>query len=99
MNIAVIGLGNMGAFHATKYAALPEVNFVAICDTSQSESSLTFGDLTVPVYNTLDAMLEDHQVDAVSIASPTFTHYDIAKVCLEKGIHCLIEKSVANLLF
>ncbi len=96
MNVAVIGLGNMGTFHATKYASLPEVNFVAICDTSQTENKLAFGEITVPVYNSLNAMLSDHHIDAVSIASPTFTHYNVAKFCLEKGIHCLIEKPIAT---
>ena len=98
MNVAVIGLGNMGSFHAKKYAGLEGVNFVAICDTSHADKEVTFDNVTVPVYRTIDEMLAEKKVDAVSIASPTFTHYDVAKYCLEKGIHCLIEKPIATTL-
>lgn len=37
-------------------------------------------------------MLEDSDVEAVFVATPTFTHYELVKKILEKGKHCLCEK-------
>ncbi len=38
------------------------------------------------------------RVDAVSIAVPTSAHFEVAKACLENGIHVLIEKPVTETL-
>jgi predicted dehydrogenase len=37
-------------------------------------------------------------VDAVSIVVPTVSHYEIAQACLERGIHCLVEKPITSSL-
>jgi predicted dehydrogenase len=42
----------------------------------------------------LSALLD--QVDAVSVATPTSTHYDVARACLERGIHVLVEKPMTS---
>ena len=36
------------------------------------------------------------KVDAVSIATPTFTHFEIAHELMEHGIHCLVEKPICT---
>ena len=52
------------------------------------------GRYDVPEYQRLDDLLD--QVDAVTIATPTPTHYDIAMKCLERNIHALVEKPVSG---
>lgn len=89
---AVIGAGYLGKFHAEKYAALPNSKLVAIVDTRREVA----GTLAAK-YNT--EALTDYRdlfdrVDAVSIATPTSTHYAIARDCLRRGIHVLVEKPI-----
>lgn len=48
----------------------------------------------VHVYNTIEEVCEDENVDIVYIATPHNTHYEIAKKALKAGKHCLIEKSI-----
>lgn len=89
---AVIGAGYLGKFHAEKYAALPNSELVAIVDTRREVA----GTLAAK-YNT--EALTDYRdlfdrVDAVSIATPTSTHYAIARDCLRRGIHVLVEKPI-----
>ena len=43
----------------------------------------------------LDAVLEDSEVDAVLLATPVFTHHDLASRCLEAGKHTFVEKPLA----
>ncbi len=46
------------------------------------------------VYTDYDAMLEDADIDAVYIASPTFLHKEMAVKALRAGKHALIEKMI-----
>ena len=47
-------------------------------------------------YDSLDAVLD--KVDAISVATPTSTHYDVARICLERGVHVLVEKPMTSTL-
>ena len=96
INIAVIGYGNMGSFHISKYLQMDHVNLVGICDVGSSETSKEIDGQTVAMFDDLDKLLSECDVTAVSITSPTYTHFEIAKKCLNLGIHCLIEKPIAT---
>jgi predicted dehydrogenase len=93
---AVIGVGYLGRFHAQKYAALPQAELVAVADASASnrdQVAAETGCRAVADYrDILDA------VEAVSIATPTPLHYPIARECLERGIHVLVEKPITTTL-
>ncbi|UTA46732.1 Gfo/Idh/MocA family oxidoreductase [Simiduia sp. 21SJ11W-1] len=92
LNTAVIGVGYLGKFHAQKYASLPNSNLVAVVDANPENSqaiSREHGCEALTDYRELFG-----RVDAVSIAAPTVYHYQIAKDCLEHGIHVLIEKPI-----
>jgi predicted dehydrogenase len=93
---AVIGVGYLGRFHAQKYAALPAAELVAVVDANEenrAKVAAETGCRAVADYrDILDA------VDAVSIATPTPLHYPIAKDCLERGIHVLVEKPITTTL-
>ncbi len=44
----------------------------------------------------IDEILEDPSVDGVLLATPVFTHYDLARRCLEAGKHTFVEKPLAS---
>jgi predicted dehydrogenase len=55
------------------------------------------------VYTSVDAMLDgegtlppEQRVELISIVTPNFTHHEIAKACLERGFHVLIEKPMTT---
>jgi predicted dehydrogenase len=89
---AVIGTGYLGKFHAQKYAALDNSELVAVVDTDVSTANKIAHD------NTCRALTDYHQlfgqIDAVSIASPTQSHFEIARDFLQQGIHVLVEKPI-----
>lgn len=94
INIAVVGVGYLGKFHAEKYALLPQSNLVAICDidTNRSHHLATYYQTqAIQDYQSLIGM-----VDAVSIAVPTQLHHKISKFFLENGVHVLLEKPIAT---
>lgn len=91
---AVIGVGYLGRFHAQKYKSLPNAHLVAICDANKHVADAVSQELQVPGYTQYSDLFG--QVDAVSIAASTRSHFDIAKAFLEQGIHVLIEKPITE---
>ncbi len=93
---AVIGAGYLGRFHAEKYAALPESQLVAVVDTNPT----ALAEVKVPeaVLRVTDFRSILSQVQAVSIVTPTPTHFAIAQACLAAGVHVLLEKPMTESL-
>lgn len=91
---AVIGVGYLGRFHAQKYASLANAELVAVCDARPEVAEAVAKELDVQAYS------DYHQlfgvVDAVSIAATTNKHYEIAKSCIQNGLHVLIEKPITE---
>ena len=50
----------------------------------------------VPVFRSIDELLDTDDVDAVAIATPARTHHGIALAALKAGKHVLVEKPLAD---
>lgn len=94
LKCAVIGVGYLGRFHAQKYQLLDNVDLIAVCDRNAANCEAVSRELKVPAYFDFSDLFG--KVDAVSIAATTNQHYEIAKKCLEQGIHVLIEKPITE---
>jgi predicted dehydrogenase len=93
---AVIGAGYLGRFHTQKYAVLPNSELVAVVDlnpTTAHQVAEEYGIVALTDYRDLFG-----RVDAVSIVVPTCFHYEVAKDCLNQGIHILLEKPMTTTL-
>ncbi len=96
LKVAVVGVGYLGNFHAQKYQLLPDCELVAVVDSCPTRAKQISEALQVPCvadYSSLSG-----NVDAVSVASPTSTHFEIAKTLLGHGIHLFVEKPLASTL-
>jgi len=94
MRTAVVGVGYLGRFHAQKYATLPNSEFVGIADPSGSARDAVSAELRVASYADYRDLLG--RVDAVSIVTPTPSHFAVAKEFLEAGAHVLVEKPMTT---
>jgi predicted dehydrogenase len=90
---AVVGCGHFGRLHAGKWAALPGIELLAVCDTDSERAA----DLARMLGVTAEMQAHDlvGHVDAVSVVVPTAAHHAVAGPLLDAGIHCLIEKPLA----
>lgn len=93
LRTAVIGAGHMGAIHARVYSQLPTSRLVAIVDTDIQKAKQLSDRYGCKAYDDYRRILD--QVDAVTIATPTPTHLDIAKAFIQRRIPVLIEKPIA----
>src|SRR4051812_46587796 len=94
LRVAVVGVGYLGRFHAQKYAALADCELTAIADTNSEQSAALARELSTSATGDYRTLLG--QVDAVSIATPTASHFDIARDFLESGSHVLVEKPITE---
>jgi predicted dehydrogenase len=90
IRVGVIGTGSMGKNHARIFGGLPNARFTAVYDTSAETARQIAGQYGAQPVTSLDAFAE--AIDAATIATPTVTHFEIAKALLEKGKHVLVEK-------
>lgn len=90
----VVGVGHLGAFHAEKYALLDNVELVGIYDSDLDRARVVSEKLSVPTFDDLDELYL--KCDAVSIAAPTFAHYELARNALLKNVDVLIEKPITT---
>ena len=97
--MAAIGVGSLGRHHARNYAELAaegRVNFIGVCDTDLEAAAAIASEHDSNHFTDWRELLD--KVDAVSIATPTETHCEIACAFLEKGVHVLVEKPIAATL-
>ena len=91
---AVIGVGHQGRWHAEKFAALDESRLIAVVDADEARCRAVAGDLDVTALTDFRDLIGD--VDAVSVATPTPSHFEIVGALLENGIHVLVEKPLTS---
>ncbi len=95
-NIAVVGVGNLGQHHARIFSEDERCNLIGVVDINKQRArQIAHQYKTTPFFDH-KAVLE--KVDAVSIAVPTISHYEIAKFFLEHDKHVLVEKPITTTL-
>ena len=67
-----------------------------MCDLERDRALRAVGPRsTVRVTDNLDDVIADPRVEAVAVATPAWTHFEIVLACLEEGKHVLVEKPMA----
>jgi predicted dehydrogenase len=95
--IGVIGLGYWGPNRLRALVDLPSADVRYVCDVDHSRLA-RFGraNPTVMALTDYREMLADPKLDAVVIATPVYTHFEIATAALEAGKHVFVEKPLAS---
>lgn len=89
---SIIGLGKMGISHASIVGGHPDVDMVAVCDTSSLLLNGFKKFTKVNVYSDFKKMIDEEELDFVVVATPTKLHYPMVKYAIEKGLHVFCEK-------
>ena len=92
LNVGVIGVGHLGSLHTKMYAQTSLVNLVGVYDVDSQRAKKVAAEFGIKAFSTLDELLS--QVEAVSIATVTQSHYDVAMQVIKRGVHLLIEKPI-----
>ena len=93
----VVGYGYWGPHMVRNLRGLPNVAEVVVCDSSVTR--LKAAEKSIPgirLYDNFVDMLEHPNLDAVVIATPSYTHYELVELALDKGLHVLVEKPITT---
>jgi predicted dehydrogenase len=96
IRVGVIGLGRMGQQHCRVYSTLRRVQLSGVHDVNAELGRSIAQRLDAPFFSRVEDLLKE--VDAVSLVTPTPSHYDLAMMCLEHGVHLLVEKPITETL-
>jgi predicted dehydrogenase len=94
LRVGVIGVGHLGSLHVKMYLRIPDVQLVGVYDIDFPKAERIAAEYGVKNFNKLDDLLTE--VDAVSVASITQSHFDVAKQVINGGVHLLIEKPITT---
>lgn len=94
VKIGVVGVGHLGSLHAKMLAEIESVEFVGVMDIDEKKSQEIARAFGVRSYITYDELLQN--VEAILIATPTSTHFEIGCRAIDRGIHTFIEKPLTE---
>jgi predicted dehydrogenase/uncharacterized protein YbjT (DUF2867 family) len=96
VRVLLLGAGRVGLVHALTLSRLPGCELIGVLDRKRSALKLLRGmGLRTPGFASLDEALRNRHADAAVIATPPSSHLGLARACLSKGLHVLIEKPLA----
>ena len=88
--IGVIGVGGWGKNHLRVLNELDTLT--SFCDIDERRVKIFEKEYHTKGYKTVDEMLTNEKLDAVTICTPTATHYEIAKKTIKAGLDTFVEK-------
>ncbi|WP_066250198.1 Gfo/Idh/MocA family protein [Neobacillus drentensis] len=96
VKVGVIGIGNMGSSHVQMLdkGQIKGAALTAICSSNASRIEWVKNNTqgNVQIFRDVDTFFNESGIDAVLIATPHYSHPELAKKAFAKGIHVLIEK-------
>ena len=98
IKIGAIGLGRLGYQHAFNLRfSIPGVELVALCDMNEEKLVTTAKAWGVPhTYTDFEAMIQNQELDAIAITSPSHLHTLQIAQALEQGLHVFSEKPLGT---
>ncbi len=94
MKIGVIGVGHLGKIHLRCIGEIPAYEIVGIYDKDGDRAKQVAAEFNVSVFENMDELMD--VVEAVSIVTPTTSHFEVAEKAINKGKHVFIEKPVTD---
>lgn len=97
LGVCVIGAGRAGLIHAVNFAkGIRKARLTAISEPNRETAEQACRELEIEChYRDYRQALEDHEVDAVVVVTPTDHHRDIVVAAADAGKHILCEKPMA----
>jgi predicted dehydrogenase len=97
INIAIIGYGYWGPNLVRNFSELPNAKVVAVADLDKSRLEVVARRYpTVRATTDIQEILADSGIDAVAVATPVNTHFQLGMAVLKAGKHLWLEKPMTE---
>ena len=96
VRIGIIGMGNMGRFHANDLldGKVARGELVAVGSTSPNKLE-EYREKGVKIFGSGEEMIASGEIDALLIATPHYQHTSLGIAALEAGLHIMVEKPIS----
>ena len=94
VSIGIVGVGHLGKHHVKHLVTIGHVECIGFYDIDESRAMVIANKYNVKAYDSLEALL--NECDAVTIVTPTESHFNVASDCLAAGKHIFIEKPITK---
>lgn len=96
IKVGVIGYGYWGPNLVRNFMEAPGSTVVAVCDLRPERlAHMQSRHPTIQIVSDCQALFRDPSIDAIVIATPVSSHFDLAMAALKAGKHVLVEKPLA----
>ena len=94
VRLGIIGMGNMGRFHADYLLnhKVQRAELIAVCSPSPAKLEPY---RPLQIFDHGEKLIESGAVDAVIIATPHYQHTTLGLAALRHGLHAMIEKPIS----
>ncbi len=96
IGMGAIGVGRLGYVHALNIARTPGAKLIAVCDMQEELAQSTAQELGCQYYTDVRKMLEDKDIDAVCVSTPTAYHVDPVTAVADAKKPMFCEKPLAD---
>ncbi|HET6207843.1 MAG TPA: Gfo/Idh/MocA family oxidoreductase [Terracidiphilus sp.] len=94
LRVGLVGFGMAGrVFHAPLISSVDGLELAAVVERHSDHATQRYPGLTT--YRTLDDLLRDASIDLVVVATPSGTHFDVARQVLEAGKNVVVDKPLS----
>jgi predicted dehydrogenase len=94
IKVSVIGVGHLGKVHTKLWKEVEGVELAGIFDVSAEQAQAVAAENGVALFQSLGEAIDSS--DALSIVTPTISHYELAKKAVQAGKHVFIEKPITT---
>jgi len=94
IKIGVIGTGHLGTVHTRLWKKNTNIELIGVYDIDSEKSEKVANEFGCQSFPDIDSLLAN--VNAVTIATTTTSHFEISQKAIHNGIHCLIEKPLTQ---
>lgn len=91
--VGVIGTGSLGRVHARVLTQMPEAKVIGFVEASDEAAGEVVATLGLRRFESIAGLAQE--IDAAVVATPTTSHYTVARQLLEEGVDVLVEKPIA----
>jgi UDP-N-acetyl-2-amino-2-deoxyglucuronate dehydrogenase len=92
IGFGIVGTGMISRFHAKALAEVRGAKLEACCDNTPGRADALAKEFGIRAYDSVETMLADPAVDAVTIATPSGAHMEPAVAAAKAGKHVIVEK-------
>jgi predicted dehydrogenase len=94
LKAGVLGAGHLGKIHLKLLQQSKEYELVGFYDPFTENAQKVANDFGYKLFDSMESLMD--AVDVVDIVTPTLSHFECAKLAIEKGCHIFIEKPITK---